>query len=571
MKRLNGDRVGVWGRRGSWVGGIAILLASACTGVITSPSEGDDTIGNSGPGTIDVAPSALRRMTDEQYQNVVRDLFAAPEFAADLDAEMGHNISRLAVEKLNAAAAQVSASGFSEGVFPCDTAGSGSDACADDFIRDFGRRAFRRPLNEEERSWLRQVYDTSRTQQTFRDSLFVVLEVMLQAPQFLYLFEEGVEAKGKFATGVRPLSGYERATRLSFFLWNSTPDDELLAAAESGTLATADGMATQAARLLAHPRARENVVRLFSSWLELDGTSTHHSLDSALKSADLYPEDNAALRKAMRREVEALVERVIFEGDGKLSTLLTTRDAYVNGPLAEIYGVSGPSSADEYSWVQLPAEQRAGLFTRAAFATVYAGSEAKSPIRRGAFLLENVLCVHLGEPPPNANDTPITGGEIEENGKVVHKTIREDVNAKTIGNGCEGCHNVINPIGFAFEHYDAIGRYHDEEVVLTTNGEVSLPVDASGLLFDFEDDYPSSSVEVNGAVEMSEAMAQSANVQECLSRTWFRNALGRSPASADARSVESLTRKLSDSGSLRELILSLVTSDAFLHVRRVED
>src|SRR5262249_20962958 len=142
------------------------------------------------------------------------------------------------------------------------------------------------------------------------------------------------------ASGVIPLTGWERATRLSYFLWNTMPDDELLDAAESGAMDTLEGVRAQTERLLASDRARSTMVRFFDEALEIDGGSKHAALEVVPKSPDVFPEDSPALRQAMRTELEALVEKTLFDGDGTLETLFTTNEAYVNGPLAALYGVS---------------------------------------------------------------------------------------------------------------------------------------------------------------------------------------------------------------------------------------
>ncbi|HMR04581.1 MAG TPA: DUF1592 domain-containing protein [Polyangiaceae bacterium] len=575
MARHSYRTISAW----SSLGIAAALAVSACNGVISDPGGEPGSGNGSGPGksngatppgTINVAATGLGRMTPTQYENTVRDLFASPKLVLSLDPDTGQAVSRLAAEKFNTAAEEITASQGSWGdpIFPCDTSGSEDSACVDTFISDFGKRAFRRPVTDEEKAWLRGVYDTARKGQGFRDSLFVVLQVMLQSPQFLYFLEVGRPSNGKIAEGVKALTGFERATRLSYFLWNTTPDTELLLAAEKGELESAQGVKTHALRLLADPRARSQITKFFIDWLELTGTNLHGSLAEAAKDPALFPEDSPSLRAAMETEVVALVERVVLDGDGKLSTLLTTTEAYVNEPLATLYGVAGPKGAQDFQWLNLPATERAGLFTRAAFATLYASPQVKSPIRRGAFLVEKALCVHLGEPPPNANDVPVTGGSVVSNGKTVDLTVREDVEAKTSGPGCNGCHQVLNPIGFAFDLYDALGRYHDKETGTGAKGAFSLPVDASGgfPVYD-EEDNVTGKIPVNGAVEFSEQMSQDAAVQRCFARNWFEHAFSRLPVIEDTESMRQLSDVMQTSGRVDDLIIALTVSDAFLYVK----
>lgn len=559
-------------RRGAArIGALAIAassMTSACVGWI----GGDDDKGSKAEdGVVDVAPAGMRRMTPEQYTNSMRDLFGDPALKLDLDPDTGEVTSLLAVDKLNAAAEAIVARRGSWGapVFPCDTKGADDEACVDSFVRTFGRRAYRRALDEAELGALKAHYTTARATQSFEDALLITLKVMVQSPNVYYFVELGREGDDReaLASGVRPLSGWERASRLSYFLWNTTPDDALLGAAESGALDTRAGVREQAERLLADDRARATVQRFFADFIELDGTNKHSSLEEAPKSGAIYPEDSPSLRAAMRAEIEALTERVIFEGDGRFETLLTTTDAYVNGPLAKLYGVDGPADEGTFAWVSLPSEERAGILTRAAFLTVFSSIEVKSPIRRGAYILEHVLCQPLGPPPPNAMDVPVKGGSVEENGEVV--TIRQDVEAKTSSGVCAGCHALINPIGFAFERYDALGRFLEKETGEDASGPYALDIDASGVLPEFGPSV--TSVEVDGGVEISAAIAASAAARECLTKHFFETALRRVPVDQDLASVEEATPPPESGGSMRDLILALTTSDAFLHMRSAEE
>ncbi|WP_437725649.1 DUF1592 domain-containing protein [Sorangium sp. So ce861] len=565
-------------RRGAALLGAVALAASGalsgCVGDVGGDRDGrdgrDEPPGDS--GLVDVAGAGMRRMTPEQFTSSMRDLFGDPGLELDLDPDAGEVASLLAVDKLNAAAEAIVARRASWGtqVFPCDTRGADDEACVDGFVRTFGRRAFRHTLDEAEVAMLKGQFARAREEQSFEDALLVVLKTMIQSPNVYYLVELGRDGDGSdgLASGVRPLTGWERASRLSYFLWNTTPDDALLDAAESGALDTAEGVREQAERLLAHDRARATAKRFFAGWLQLDGTNKHASLENAPKSPEIYPEDSPALRAAMRAEIEALAERVLFEGDGRFETLLTTTDAYVNGPLAALYGVEGPADESSFAWVSLPADQRAGIFTRAAFLSVFGSVEVKSPIRRGAYILEEVLCRPLGPPPPNASDVPVKGGAVEEGGAVVHRTIRQDVEAKTSSETCASCHKAINPIGFAFEHYDALGRWQAQETGGDAEDRYALDIDARGRLPAIGRDEES--VEVDGGVEMSAALAASAAARACLTKHFFQTALRRVPVDQDLASVEAATPAPESGGSLRDLILDLTTSNAFLHLRKPE-
>lgn len=549
------------------------MITSAAFGTGCNGSIGDNTPdGRGGPGSeddglIDASAAGMRRMTPEQYQNTMRDLFGDPGIVLDLDPDEGQVVALLTVDKLRAAAEQIVGrrASWTKEIFPCDTTGAEDAACVESFIRTFGRRAFRHTLAEDEVDLLSSQFQSARQEQSFDQAMMLLLETMIQSPEVYYFLELGNDPGDDafIASGVRPLTGWERATRLSYFLWGSTPDDALLDAAEAGKLDTIEGMRAEADRLSTDDRAREVVVGVFVDWLELDGTHKHAALEDVPKNAEVYPEDSPALREAMRTETRALVERVLFEGDGRLETLLTTTDAYVNASLAEIYGVSGPADDDTFAWVSLPADQRAGLFTRAAFLTLYGGIEVKSPIRRGAHILREVLCTELGPPPPNASDVPIKGGATNEG----NKTVRQEVDAKTLSGNCAACHQMINPIGFAFEHYDSLGRWVTQE-----SGEgYTLDIDATGVLPSYDADGKRiDGVAVDGGVEMSKALAESEKVQACITQHFFASALRRVPVDADLVSVEAAASAAQSGGTMRDVVLALATSNAFLHARLPE-
>ncbi len=555
----------------AWAGVLAMALGGlnvSCVGDIGDGDAEDGGPGSGQSGPADAEFAAMRRMTPIQYESTMRDLVGDPGLELDLDADAGQVITLLAVDKLNRAAEAIVArrASWTLPVFPCDTTGQEDLACVDEFIRTFGRRAYRRTLTEDDVALLQADYERARLSVDFNASMEALLQTILQSPEVYYFLERGREPgeDDDLADGVFPLTGWERASRLSYFLWGTMPDDALLDAAESGALDTSEGVRKEAERLLADPRARRTLVRFFADWLELDGSNKHSSLLDAPKSTDIFPEDSPSLRAAMRTETEALVERVLVDGDGRLETLLTTTDAYVDAELAAIYGVEGPANPGEFAWVTLPADQRAGLFTRAAFLTVFAGNEVKSPIRRGAYLLEEVMCSPLGPPPPNASDVPVKGGDAPDG----PRTIRQDVEAKTASTVCNACHSTINPIGFTFDNYDAMGRWQAQETGVGESGEYSLDIDVSGGLPALGDDAP---VSVNGPIEMSAALASSGSVRECLTQHLFETALRRLPIDRDLASVDAAIPTVESGGTVRDAVIALTVSNAFLNMRRDQE
>ncbi len=530
----------------------AALVGAGCIGSI----GGDDEAGNAnvpaGPTTqcaLDMDARPGLRLSEKQYNNSVRDLLGLISFDAELEEEPG-SITKLAVRQLGDAAELATSlrAEWTETVFPCDTSGAEDLACVDAFIDGFGPKVYRRPLSDAERQILRQAYDDARAELSFDAAMEVVLEVMLQAPAFVYMFEDGVPT----ATGdVRLLSDHEVATRLSYFLWNSTPDDELLAAADAGELSSPDALSAHVDRLLENPRARAAVADFMAELLQLNGGQLHFPLEQATKEPALYPEVDDALLAAMRTETNALIEKVMFDGSGQFDELWTSRDAYVNGPLATLYGVEGgPTDTDTWEWVTLP-DHRAGLLTRAAFLTTFATATVTAPIRRGHWVREEMLCDDLADPPPNVDDTPLEGGA-NQDGEVL--TVREATEVRTMTDSqCAGCHSLINPLGYPFEGFDAIGRTQLTEVV---SGEpVDTVVDVTNTDFDGT---------IDDAVHISSELAESGKVRSCFAERWLTRALGgEAPASCEDGGPAAA---FAESGDMKALLVGIITSDAFRYV-----
>jgi hypothetical protein len=541
------------------------VLVAGCNGLIADPGAKPGSSG--GPGSLEnpealcnagipaVEPRDLRRLSPEQYTNTVRDLLGDPGFTPDVD-DAEQIITERGVRQLRGAAelAISRQAEWTRTIFPCDLGGPANDACASELIDQLATRAFRRPITEDEREWLEGVYRDALAELSFSEAMEVVVEVILASPQTVYLREAGTGADG-LPDGIRQLTDYELASRLSYFLWNTMPDDELFAAAERGELTTAEGLATQTQRLIEDPRAEAAIQSFFWEWMQLDGGRLHHALEDTDKDGTLYPEYDAELRAAMRTELEAFIQKVVIEEGGSIDALFNDNRAYVNGPLAELYGVTdGPTDADTWEWVELDSSERGGLLTRAAFLTVFSAANVQSPIRRGVFVVEQVLCNELGEPPPNASDVPVEGGSVE--GEVL--SVRQDVEARTSGAGCNACHSVINPVGFAFENYDAIGRYRTEE--LTTG----LPIDSSGRIQGSDVDR-----DVADALELGSALSSSAHVRDCLADRWMTRAIGQTPGELDQCALDSARERFAETGTLRDLIVAIVQSDSFRYVNTV--
>ncbi len=533
-----------------------LLLGAGCIGNIGD--SGDDVVGpGSGPESCqdgaEVTFHPLRRLTPTQYTNTVRDLFGDQDFEADLDVG-SEIITEREVRQLrdNAELIVGRQSAWTQTVFPCDVTGAEDEACVSAFLDGFVRRAFRRPITEADRTWLLGVYAGTRADMTFQESMETLLQVVLQSPSFVYLYEGGVAGASE---PTRALSDHELASRLSYFLWDTMPDGTLSAAADDGALADPVRLAQEATRLLDDPRAEHAVEQFTSSWLQLDGGVLHQALELAEKDPALYPEFDAELVAAMRTETQAFMRRLFFEENGTLEDLMNANYAYVNGPLATLYGVEGPADAATWQWVELDPTQRSGLLTRAAFLSVLSTKTVTAPIRRGVWVLEEMLCTELGEPPANANNVVVEGGVVE--GELL--SVREDVIARTNGAECSSCHTLINPIGFAFENYDAIGRWQTNEV------GSGLPVDASGYLAT----SGNQDGEVQGALELTDKLGVSDHARTCFAKRWMEQAIG--DVELDQCTTDTIQAAMSEGATMRELVVAIIQSDAFRHVSVTEE
>jgi hypothetical protein len=315
------------------------------------------------------------------------------------------------------------------------------------------------------------------------------------------------------------------------------PDQALLEAAAADELSTPAQLEAQARRMLDEPRARQALIDFHRQWLDFDRV-----LDEP-KDATAFPEWGPALRDAIREEADRFIADVMFEGDGTIATLLNSRSSWVNGPLAEHYGLDPVS---EWTEVELPQGERSGILTRADFLAGHAHETNGSPVLRGVFVIDRLLCGGLGAPPADA-DTSTPEPE-PGRGPVTNRMLFEERTAPT---QCQSCHVQINGIGFGFENYDSTGRFRTVDN--------TLPVDATGALAGTDVNGP-----YDGAVELSQRLAESESVRDCAATNWLRYTVGRRPEQDDACLLERARTSLAETGGdVRELLIDIVTSPDF--------
>jgi hypothetical protein len=547
-------------RRGWLLALIGTVFICGCSGIIGS--GGNEAVDDAVAKELCVVDTPIRRLTRFEYNNTVRDLLGDNSNPADVlppeEEVAGFNnqagaltTSDLLVEQYLKVAEGVSARAIGnmdtlmEG---CDPASQGSDACALSFIERWGRRAYRRPLEQEEVDRLQDVFDWALTDPdlgTFEDGIQIVIEVMLQSPSFLYRPEYGSETP--IEGDVVPFTSWEMATKLSYMLWNTMPDDELFQAAENDVLSTREEIAAQASRMLEDDRAKDTIRNFHEQWLLLT------QLDSVTKDTSVYPAYNAGLRPLWEEEIQTFIEDVILEGDGSLETLLTADYSFMNEELANFYGddVLEPVTGTELRRVQLDPTRRAGFLTSAALMATHANLNQSSPVFRGKFVREQLMCNTLPLPP---NDLVIEPPQLDPN-----KTTKEQFEEIGADPSCASCHSLMNPIGFIFEHYDGVGQWRDQQ-----NGK---DIDAVGEVVQTEDIDGT----YDGAIELARALAGSTQVQECVSSQWFRFAYNRSVTPLDSCSTEQLNERFAASNfNIRELLVALTQTNAFLYRRAVD-
>ncbi|MDB5215239.1 MAG: Cellulose-binding domain protein [Myxococcaceae bacterium] len=498
-------------------------------------------------GALVAGDAPVRRLTRAQYNATVRDLLGDTTSPADsfvADGSFGAFQSNkdvpvttlIATQYMNAAQKLAThATANIKSFAPC-AAGGPEDKCARDTVTAFGQKAYRRPLSDAEIARLTAIFTTQRAVAgaSFQSAMSIVLQVILQAPSFINHIEYGDIARAK--DGVAPLTGYEVASRLSYALWGTMPDQALFDAAAQNKLDTVADVEAQVRRMLDDPRARDGIQSFYSEWFALD------KVDVLTKSAAQFPEFNPALRTAMRAETEKFVSSVLWDGDAHLETLLGASFTFVNGPLAALYGIPGVTG-DAFVRVELDPKQRRGVFGQAAFLASNSHEAQTSPVHRGKFIRERILCQPMPPPPATASTNPPAADAT--------LTTRQRFAQHSADPACAGCHRLMDPIGLAFEELDGDGKYR------TT--ENNLPIDASGELIGTDVDG-----KFNGLSELVDKLSKSDQVRQCVAKQWFRYALERGETAEDKCPLDLVNTDFSKSGySLKELIVLVAKSDSF--------
>lgn len=513
-----------------------------------SESESDS---DGEPLSIDPAPAVLPRLTAEQYRNSLQSVLAPGLTAVALEPDTNPylffnigaastTLSELGTQLYEEAADELTQTIFADpaqrlALVGCEPAAPG-DQCVQGFLEDFGRRAYRRPLTPDELTRWHQITVDLASPDAW-EGLRLAVAGMLQSPNFLYRVELGEPDPGDPEGRLR-FTSHEMASRLSFLLWNTTPDDTLLDAADAGELLTTEGLRAHAERMLADPRAGAAVQEFFAQYFDLG------RLDGVARDPVAYPMFSSTLPSSMRTEVQLLVDDFVFRRDADIRGIFGTRSTFVNEELAMLYGVEAPGASPiAFVPVELPADgPRAGLLTLGAFLTMNAHETEPSPTLRGKYVRERVLCQSV-QPPPDDVDTNIPESETGE-----HQTLRERLEAHADNPVCAGCHSFIDPPGFLFENFDSIGAYRTVDIE-------GYPVDAAGDL----DGEP-----LANATELGPKLAADPRVGRCVVTQLFRHAQGRLETVDERDILTDLDDRFAADGyRFKRLLLDLVTHEGF--------
>ncbi len=490
--------------------------------------------------------AVLRRLTNSQYNNTVRDLlgdqtepanqFPPEDFVSGFkDQYDSQNLSPLLEEAYGLAAEKLAQNAFRTGdthhLIPC----SPGPSCQQRFVNEFGRKAFRRPLDDGERRRYAALFGKEKT---FLAGAQLVVEAMLQSPNFIFRLDE---------TGTPAWKPYAAASRLSYALWDSMPDTNLLDSAAQGELSSTAQIEATARRMLKDPRAHQAVDEYIAEWLRFDRVLT------SSREKRRYPKFSRETAVAMTEEARLFVSDLIWN-DRDFMDAFSASYGYANADLASIYGVAAPEQ--DFARVEFPAQsERAGLLGQALFLALSAKPDDTSLTGRGLFVREQFLCQHVPPPPAGVNTNLAPSTEAHP------LTNRERMAEHASNQFCASCHSLIDPIGVGFEKFDAVGARRDQYQLIFYAGHgehqkpksVNLTMDTKGYVAGIPDSNFSS------PRELGMILAKTPLCQQCMVKQYFRYITGRMETPADTPLIRAVLEDFTKSNfHFQELMISLI-------------
>ncbi|MFL5320624.1 MAG: DUF1588 domain-containing protein [Myxococcaceae bacterium] len=494
------------------------------------------------PADAVVGVSGARRLTRLEYDATLKDLLGddtqggfqqLPEdvtdpFDNDYRTQTASSTLISAAEQLaqDAATRLLASPAKLDYLLQCTPQSPTDAACLTKFIKTFGRRALRRPLTDDEVARFLTLQSYAAETNDFNTGIELVIRAILQEPEFLYRIEIGTPVAEK--PGVDALNGYEIATRLSYFLWGSTPPDWLIAQAEAGQLATTDQIRDAAQKLVADPKARARVNRFHALWLG------YHQLP--------HPQD---LTAALKSESDALVDRIVFDEKADYLELFKSPETFLTPMLATHYGLPQPTDPNG-SWVSYGASGRKGILSQGAVLSQGTKFSDTSPTLRGKWVRNRLLCMEIPPPPPTVNvDVPPTSSssQCKKDRYIAHANV----------GSCASCHGMMDPIGFGLEQYDNAGRFRTSEAALPQCG-----IDGNGTVSGMGD--------FNGPAGLADLLMNSGQLEGCVVKQVYRFAMGRREAIADTALLEKLTDEFKGQNrAFDQLLVDFVTDNTFAY------
>jgi hypothetical protein len=438
-------------------------------------------------------------------------------------------------------------------LYVCDPKVAGEASCAKQIAQNLMRRAFRRSVSEADLARLMPFYEAGRKEGDFDRGIERLVAAVLVSPDFLYRSIRGAQpprpgsgqaprlGSGQAATtgAEHPLTDYELATRLSFFLWNTGPDDELLKLAASRELSKPAVMTAQVTRMLADPKASSLVTNFAMKWLGLDG------LDGIKPDEQIYTSFNDALRQDLVAEAQAFILGILLD-NRPIVELLTSDRTYLNDRVARHYGIAGVNGA-QFRWVTLTDRNRMGLLGKGAVLMRTSYPDRTSPVLRGAWVLEKIIGTPPTPPPPGVESN------LSQRAGETPRTVRARLEQHRDNATCRQCHGVIDPMGLALENFDAVGQFRTVD-----RQAANAPIDASTVL--------PSGLAINGPVELREYLAgDAAKFAQAFTEKLMMYAVNRELEYFDMPQVRSVVRGAAkDQYTLSSIVQGIVRSDAFL-------
>jgi hypothetical protein len=495
--------------------------------------------------------ASLRRLTEQEYRNSIADIFGKEievrgsfeptKRTGGLEAASTAllSVTPVGLESFNKMAGDIAAQVTAEkyrAKLPCTPKDpkAPDDVCAREILSHYGLLLFRRPLTSAElENPIGLLHSITERTNDFYAGLHYGLSMLLQLPDFLFRKEVAIpSADGKSGT----LDSYSRATRLSFLMWNTTPDAELLRAAGNGEFNTSDGLAKQVDRLIASPRLEVGMRAFFDDMLELD------TFDTVSKDSLLYPKWGSAMATSAREETLRAVIGLTLHDNGDIRDLMTTRQTYIDRRLAMLYGVAFPFTGDWVKYEFPAATGRSGILTQISMLSMFSHPGRSSPTKRGVAINEVFLCSPTPEPPNNVDFSVVN------NPNSSMKTLRERLMAHATNPTCAACHQRSDPVGLSLEAFDTIGGYRTTE-----NGEpINVSATIQGQTF-------------SGAQGLGQYIHDNPRYPACVARKLYSYSRGLKSSSVD--DFQDAYKAFQNSGfRLRALLKSMAVSDSFYAV-----